>query len=501
MGSAETNTDSDVGRSDAYRRDLLANIRPPDWRNPQPAGAYELLVLGAGPAGLLAARGAAMLGRKVALIERNLLGGNCLNTGCVPSKALIRTSRLYARMREARELGATQADEVRADAVAAMQRIRRLQTRLSRADSAYRLRDRGIDLYFGAGRFAGPTRVAVDDGSVLSFKKALVATGAQPMDPDIPGLAKTGYWTNETIFNLNATPRRLLVIGGGPLGCELAQAFCRLGSQVTIAQDDPMFLPREERDAAQILAESMANDGVQTYLNTQVVAVRAQGKEKIVDLVNEDHKISVCVDEILAGIGRSPNVGALALEAAQVEYDATSGIRVNDFLQTSNPRIYAAGDVCLEHKFTHMADASARIVLHNALLRGRRRLSSLTVPWCTYTDPEIAHVGLYVREAREQSIPVETYTILMHDVDRAVTDGDESGFLKIHLQDGTDRILGATIVARRAGEMINELSLAITAGIGLRKLGQVVHAYPTQSLAIKMAADAYLLQRLRKPVR
>ena len=385
---------------------------------------------------------------------------------------------------------------MRADAVAAMQRIRRLQARLSRSDSACRLRERGVDLYFGTGAFISPSQLRVDDAALLTFKKALVATGARPASPAIPGLEEAGYWTNETIFNLDATPARLLVIGGGPLGCELAQAFCRLGSQVTIAQDDPMFLPGEERDAAQILAESMANDGVHTYLNTAVVAVRTQGKEKIIELMNEDNKMTVRADEILTGIGRVPNVSGLGLEAAQVEYDTVSGIRVNDFLQTTNPRIYAAGDVCLEHKFAHMADATARIVLHNALLRGRRRLSALTVPWCTYTDPEIAHVGLYVREARQQSIPVETLTVLMHDVDRAVTDGDESGFLKIHLRDGTDKILGATIVARRAGEMINELSLAITAGIGLRKLGQVVHAYPTQSLAVKMAADAYHRKRL-----
>jgi pyruvate/2-oxoglutarate dehydrogenase complex dihydrolipoamide dehydrogenase (E3) component len=487
-----------AARSDPASQEFLENVRPPAWRNPQPSGIYDLVILGAGPAGLLAARGAATLGRKVALIERNLLGGNCLNVGCVPSKALIRTSRLYARIRDAQSLGVAGRIELRADDVAALQRIRRLQTRLSRADSAYRLRERGVDLFFGTGVFAGPSQVTVDNGAALTFKKALVATGARPLRPQIPGLEEAGYWTNETIFNLEATPARLVVIGGGPLGCELAQAFCRLGSQVTIAQDEPMFLPGEERDAAQILAESMASDGVQTHLNTKVVGVRTEGKQKIVSLVSEDNKMTVQTDEILAGIGRVPNVEGMGLEAARVKYDTVSGIRINDFLQTTNPRIYAAGDVCLERKFTHMADATARMVLHNALLRGRYRLSALTVPWCTYTDPEIAHVGLYVREAREQSIPVNTFTILMHDVDRAVTDGDEAGFLKIHLREGTDKILGATIVARRAGEMINELSLAITAGIGLRKLGRVVHAYPTQSLAVKMAADAYHRQRLSK---
>jgi pyruvate/2-oxoglutarate dehydrogenase complex dihydrolipoamide dehydrogenase (E3) component len=490
-------TDESSAGSLPLNHEFLDNIRPAAWRNPEPAGTYDLVILGAGPAGLLAARGAATLGRKVALIERDLLGGNCLNFGCVPSKALIRTSLLYARMRDAQDLGIPRPDGINIDVRADMRRIRRIQTRISRVDSAHRLCEAGVDVFFGPAKFAGSASVTVN-GTILRFKKALIATGARPLTPAIPGLGEAGYWTNENVFDLDAIPRRLLVVGGGPLGCELAQAFCRLGSHVIIAQDEPMFLPGEERDAAQILSDSLARDGVEIHLNTQVVAVRTQGGDKVVDLVSDDSRTSVYVDEILTGIGRAPNVENMALEAAKVEYDRAAGIHVNDYLQTTNARIYAAGDVCLARKFTHMADATARIVLHNALLRGRRRLSVLTVPWCTYTDPEIAHVGLYVREAREQAIPVKTFTILMHDVDRAVTDGDEEGFLKIHVREGTDRILGATIVARRAGEMINELSLAITAGIGLGQLGQVIHAYPTQSGAIKMAADAYYRTRLRE---
>jgi pyruvate/2-oxoglutarate dehydrogenase complex dihydrolipoamide dehydrogenase (E3) component len=493
-------TRASAGPPNAERSALLENVHPSNWRNPEPPACYDFAVVGAGPAGLLAARGAATLGRKVALIERNLLGGNCLNVGCVPSKALIRSSRLYARMREAQGLGVPGPDGIRTDVAAAMQRIRRLQARLSRADSATRLREHGVDVYFGAARFAGPTQINCA-GAVLRFKKALIATGSRPMTPAIPGLIQAGYWTNEDVFNLEAVPRRLLVIGGGPVGCELAQAFCRLGAHVIIAQDEAMFLPGEERDAAQILSDSLARDGVEIHLNSQVASVRRSGEHKVVEVVSDDSRNSVEVDEILTGIGREPNVEHMDLEAARVEYDTTMGIHVNDFLQTSNARIYAAGDVCLAHKFTHMADATARIVLHNALLRGRRRLSALTVPWCTYTDPEIAHVGLYVREARERKIAVKTFTILMHDVDRAVTDGDEEGFLKIHVKDGTDEILGATVVARFAGEMINELSLAITAGIGLEELGHVIHAYPTRAGAIKLAADAYFRMRLKDAAR
>jgi pyruvate/2-oxoglutarate dehydrogenase complex dihydrolipoamide dehydrogenase (E3) component len=497
QGHAMHHDESPPGGSpdDRFQSALVDNVHPPAWRNPNPADTYNLVIIGAGPAGLVAARGAAALGAKVALIERGLLGGDCLNMGCVPSKAIIRTSRLYAEMRAAEDFGAQVPGSIGIDFPSVMERMRRVQTRISRADSARGLSAQGIDVYFGDARFAGPRAVTVD-GKLLRFKKALIATGARPMAPPIPGLVGSGYLTNENVFGLTECPQRLLVIGGGPLGCELAQAFCRLGSHVIIAQNDPMFLPKEERDAAQILSDALARDGVEIHLNTEVVAVRMEGGKKVADLASDDNKISVSVDEILAGIGRVPNVERMNLEAAGVRYDSEAGILVNDFLQTTNSRIYAAGDVCLEHKFTHAADAAARIVVQNALFLGRRRLSALTIPWCTYTDPEIAHVGLYVREAREKAIPVKTFTILLHDVDRAVTDGEEEGFVKIHVKEGTDRILGATIVARHAGEMINGLSLAITSGIGLRSLARVIHTYPTQAEAIKMAADAYNRARL-----
>lgn len=479
---------------------LLGNVHPPDWQNPVPRTNYNLVVIGAGPAGLVAARAAAALGAKVALVERSLIGGDCLNMGCIPSKAIIRTARVYAEMGYAETFGAQPPRGIGVDFPRVMERMRRIRTRISRADSARRLSEAGIDVFFGTARFAGPSAVTVG-GETLTFKKALIATGARPMTPSIPGLAEAGYLTNENVFDLIECPPRLMIIGGGPLGCESAQAFCRLGSHVIIAQDDPMFLPKEERDAAQILSDSLARDGVEIHLNTGVVAVRTEGRSKIVDLVSDDNRVSVPVDEILAGIGRAPNVEGMDLEAAGVRYDTQTGVLVDDFLQTSNPRIYAAGDVCLEHKFTHTADASARIVVQNALFLGRKRLSALTIPWCTYTDPEIAHVGLYVREARERAIPVKTFTVLMHDVDRAVTDGEEEGFVKIHVKDGTDRILGATVVARHAGEMINGLSLAITSGIGLRALARVIHTYPTQAEAFKMAADAYTRTRLTPAIK
>ncbi len=484
-----------VAPSSAPERERRENVHPDGWRNPVPAARYNLVVIGAGTAGLVAAHAAAALGAKVALIERHLLGGDCLNVGCVPSKAIIRTSRLYAEMRHATQYGAQIPGDIRVDFSAVMQRMRGIRARISRADSVRRLTEDGVDVFFGEACFTGTEALTVD-GTTLRFKKAMIATGSRPDTASIPGLVEAGYLTNENVFDLTELPRRLLVIGGGPLGCELAQAFCRFGSQVTIVQEMPMFLPKEERDAAQLLSDAFARDGIEVRLDTQVASVRVENGHKRVDLVNQGHSDTLSVDAILAGVGRLPNVEGLNLPAAGVECDETTGVRVNDFLQTSNPRIYAAGDACLEHKFTHTADASARIVVRNALFLGRQRQSALTIPWCTYTDPEIAHVGLYVRQAHNKDISVKTFTIPMHDVDRAIADGEEAGFVKIHVKEGTDRILGATIVARHAGEMINEVTLAMVAGIGLRTLARVIHAYPTQGEAIKKAADAYNRTRL-----
>ncbi|HEX4959713.1 MAG TPA: mercuric reductase [Thermoanaerobaculia bacterium] len=486
---------SELLPNDPYDAELLAHARPPGWTNPTPARRYNLVVLGAGTAGLVTAAGAAALGAKVALVEKNLLGGDCLNFGCVPSKALLRSARFYADLRDAARFTGSVLAPSEADFAAAMERMRRLRARISHHDSVKRLRDLGVDVFLGEATFVDRRRVEVA-GATLTFKKAVVATGSHAAHPAIDGLEEAGYQTNETIFDLTERPRRLLVVGGGPLGCELAQAFSRLGCEVTIASQEPYFLPGEERDAAEILADSLRRDGIDVRLNTQVKSVTREGGEKRARLIDYDQDTTVAMDEILVGVGRIPNVLGLNLEAAGVLFDQENGVRVNDYLQTANRNVYAAGDVAVERKYTHMADATARIVIQNALFWGRKKLSSLTIPWCTYTDPEIAHVGVYVKEAREQGFGMKTFTVPMSEVDRAVLDGEEEGFVKIHVREGSDTILGATIVARHAGEMINEISLAMVAGIGLKTVSQVIHSYPTQAEAIRKAGDAYNRTRL-----
>ncbi len=478
---------------DALNEALVANAHPPEWANPAPAPRYNLVVLGAGTAGLVTALGAAGLGAKVALVERHLLGGDCLNVGCVPSKCLIRSSRVVADLRDAEAYGVRKGGS-EADFPAVMERMRRLRSRISVHDSAERVRSLGVDLFFGQGRFVSEDAVEVE-GRVLRFRKAVIATGARAVQPPVPGLVEAGFLTNETVFSLTERPRRLAVFGAGPLGCELAQAFRRLGSEVTIIERHGQFLAREDPDAARILADSFRRDGIRMLLNTEVQSVERTAAGKLLHTVTDVPEV-IAVDEILVGAGRAPNVEDLGLEKVGVVFDSRAGVVVNDRLQTTNPRVYAAGDVCLRHKFTHTADASARIVIQNALFWGRKRLSALTVPWCTYTDPEIAHVGLYERDAEEQGIALATFSVPLDDVDRAVLDGESEGFVKIQVRKGTDRIIGATIVARHAGEMISEISLAMVGGLGLRTIAAVIHPYPTQAEGIKRAADAFNRSRL-----
>ncbi|MGH7381538.1 MAG: mercuric reductase [Candidatus Methylomirabilales bacterium] len=479
---------------DEHNRVLLANVHPPDWEDPEPAARYNLVVIGAGTAGLVTAAGGAGLGARVALIEKHLLGGDCLNVGCIPSKCVIRSSRVVGEIQRVPDLGVHVPPGTEADFAAVMERMRRLRARISHHDSVRRFQELGVDVFLGEGRFTGRDTVAVN-GKTLRFSRAVIATGARPAAPPIPGLAEAGYLTNETVFSLTELPRRLAVIGAGPIGCEMAQAFRRLGAEVWLLEAQDQILTREDRDAAEILKQAFVRDGVHLVLGCTILRVERRGPEKLIQCERDGTQDGLAVDEILVGAGRAPNVEGLNLEAAGVGY-TRDGVQVNDYLQTTNSRIYAAGDICLPHKFTHTADATARIVLQNALFLGRKKVSALVIPWCTYTDPEIAHVGMSEGDALRRGIAVDTFVRPLREVDRAIADGEEDGFVKVHVKKGTDRILGATIVARHAGEMLSEITVAMVGNLGLKTIANVIHPYPTQAEAIRQVADAFNRTRL-----
>jgi pyruvate/2-oxoglutarate dehydrogenase complex dihydrolipoamide dehydrogenase (E3) component len=489
---------------DEHNRALLENVHPPHWINPTPDGRYNLVVIGAGTAGLVSAAGAAGLGARVALVERALMGGDCLNVGCVPSKTLLRSAKLMGELRDAARLGVRVPDGAAADFPAVMERVRRVRAGISPHDSARRFRDElGVDVFLGDARFVGSRAVEVA-GTTLTFSRAVIATGARALVPPIEGLVETGFLTNETVFSLTELPSRLAVVGGGPIGCELAQAFRRLGAEVTILEMGRQFLPREDPDAAGLLRASLERDGVAIRLECRLTRVASTGAGKELTFEHNGSSETLVADEILVGVGRAPNVEGLGLEDAGIRADR-QGVAVDDFLRTTNPRVYAAGDVCMAHKFTHAADFAARTVVQNALFSfgpfGRKRLSALTIPWCTYTDPEIAHVGLSEREAAERGIAIDTFVRQLADVDRARTDGEEDGFVKLHVRKGSDRILGGTVVARHAGELLGEVAVAMAAGLGLGRLASVIHPYPTQAEAIRQLGDAYNRTRLTPGVK
>jgi pyruvate/2-oxoglutarate dehydrogenase complex dihydrolipoamide dehydrogenase (E3) component len=490
---------------DKFDRQLLANVQPSDWRNPEPKSSYHLVVIGGGTAGLITASGAAGLGARVALIEAGNMGGDCLNVGCVPSKALLRSAHAAADARNASRLGVRIGGEVSVDFPAVMQRMREIRARIAPHDSAERYQNElGVDVFLGRGSFTGKDTIDVA-GRRLRFRRAVIATGARAFVPPIAGLDETGYLTNESVFDLRDRPRRLLVLGGGPIGCELAQAFQRFGTQVTVVEMMGQILGREDPDAADLVLNAFRREGIDVRLGTRLLRVEKLdgAKRAIVDHAGKEETIAF--DEILVAVGRSPNVSGLDLECVGVEYDLQRGVRVDDQLRTSNPRIFSAGDVCMKYKFTHAADAAARIVIQNALFAlgpiGRRSVAGLTIPWCTYTDPEVAHVGAYAHDSEMTGALLDTYVKDLSEVDRAMTDGNEDGFVKIHTTKGSDRIVGATIVAPHAGDMISEVSVAMASGTGLSKLSGIIHPYPTQADAIRSLGDVYNRKRLTPAVR
>ena len=483
---------------DEHNQRLEANVRPPQWKNRTSSEPYHLVVIGAGTAGLVTAAGAAGLGARVALVERELMGGDCLNVGCVPSKGLIRSARLAATVRDIRN-GRVPSSAAEVSFADAMNRMRRLRARISPADSAKRFAELGVDVCFGKGRFVNGQTIAVtcDDGSenTLEFKKAVIATGARAAAPSISGLDSVAYLTNENLFSLTKLPPRLGVVGSGPIGCEMAQTFARLGSEVYLFERADRILPRADEDAALIVQRALERDGVNLYLNCQDLSVAPSNGNRIaVSVGREGEEARIVVDQLLIAVGRAPNIEGLELNLVDVKHES-QGIQVNDHLQTTNPRIYAAGDVCSKYQFTHAADFMARIVIQNSLFSigplGKRKVRDLVIPWATYTSPEVAHVGISEREANQRGMAIDTYRQELADVDRAILDGQDEGFVKVHTKQGTDQIVGATIVAENAGDLISEITLALVNKIGLAKVGASIHPYPTQAEAIRKLGDQF----------
>ncbi len=476
-----------------FDAELDANVHPGRWTNPAPAARYNLAVVGAGTAGLVCAAAAAGLGAKVALVERNRLGGDCLNVGCVSSKALIRSSRAAREARRAGEFGLS-VPSVDVEFPSVMTRMRRLRAGLAPGDSVARFAAMGVDVFLGDARFVSRDALEVD-GRRIRFARAVIATGARPFLPPIEGLQSAAPLTNETLFDLEELPRRLLVVGGGPVGCEMAQAFAGFGSEVTILSDADRLLPRELPRASTLLQRRFESERIGLGLGVAIRRFEVRDGAKVVHYLHDGKTRSLAFDAVLVAAGRRPSLGDLGLDAAAVAFD-DDGVCVDERLRTSNRRIYAAGDVCSPCKFTHAADAMARVVVQNALFFGRKKARALVIPHCTYTDPEIARVGLTEEEAGRLDIPLTSLTVDLGAVDRAVLDGEAEGFAVLHLRRGTDTIVGATIAASRAGDLLAEVTLAMTSGLGARALASTVHCYPTHGEVVKRLADAYNRQRL-----
>lgn len=497
MTSRESTAPIEMPPPDEHNQQLVRHAHPPNWKNPTPDGVYNLVAIGGGTAGIIAALGAAGLGGKAALVERRLLGGDCLNYGCVPSKALIRAARAVHQARIGETYGVRGSADAQADFAAVMQRMRRLRARISHHDSAQRFTEMGVDVYLGDARFTGPNTVDVA-GRELRFRRCVIATGGRPATPQVPGLEESGYLTNETIFSLTELPRRLLVLGAGPIGTELAQAFRRFGSEVHLVNRGKRLLPREDALAAGVVQRQFESEGIVCHFDATLANVSTTdgpGGARRVTIEKPGGAETVEVDAILVAVGRAPNVEGLGLKAAGVKTNAR-GVEVNDFLQSSNPHIYAAGDVAGSYQFTHAADAMARACIQNAFFFGRKRLSRMVIPRTTYTDPEVAHVGLTLQEAERDGVEVDSYRDELSNVDRAILDGEEDGYAVVHCRKGSGNVVGATIVGSHAGELIGEVSLLMTKGLGLGALSETVHCYPTQVEVLKRIGDQFNRGRL-----
>ncbi len=449
---------------------------------------YDLTILGGGSGGLTAARLAAALGARTLLIEKERLGGECLHSGCVPSKSLIHVARLLQQARAAqRFLGGSRLLDLQMPQVASyiQEVIRQVQATEQQAVS-------GVTVRFGAATFQSPTTLCLDEEPIKSHA-FLIATGSRPALAPISGLQETGYLTNETVFDLTALPSSLAIIGGGPVGVEIGQAFARLGSRVTILQRTERLLPREDPDVSAAIARALQADGVMLLTRTHVMGVSRRGERTVLTVVQDQQERSLEAEAILLAVGRKPNVEGLNLEAAGVVCNA-QGIAVNDFLRTSAPSVFALGDVIGGYHFSHVAAYQASVAVRNALVPwGRKRVDGKLIPWCTFTDPEAARVGFTPAEAEQRYPLVRVVTFPYAQIDRAQTDQEPTGFLKLVLAGKREELVGAHVVGAQAGELLGELTLAMQQRLPLSALRGTIHTYPTLSTGIQqLAFEAYL---------
>ncbi len=452
----------------------------------------DVLVLGGGSAGLVCALGAKTFGCTVALVEAEKLGGDCLNYGCVPSKTLIKTAKIANKIDNAQVYGLENAT---VNFKKIVEHIKEVQATIGVHDSRDRLEKEGILVFFGQPKFINKREVEVDDVTIKA-RKIVIATGSSPKIPEVLGLEKVKYITNRGVFTLKKKPEHLVILGGGPIGIEMAQAFSRLGSKVTIIQRNEHILPREDKEVSQALNDYLETEGVTILTGTNILNAEQKAGKKIVEIERNGKKAVIKGDELLVATGRTPNIEGLDLEKAGVRF-SEKGIKVNRKLQTKNKRIYAAGDVVNGPKFTHVAEYHARAIVRNMLFPGSTKVHYHVLPWVTFTDPELAHVGMTEEEAKIRKIKHKTLKVHMKDVDRAQTESKTEGLAKV-IVTKKGKILGASILAPHGGEILQEFVLAMQTGVKIQQISQTIHPYPTLAQINRKLADQFYAEKLKK---
>jgi pyruvate/2-oxoglutarate dehydrogenase complex dihydrolipoamide dehydrogenase (E3) component len=455
---------------------------------------FDIVVIGGGSGGLVVAAGGAALGAKVALVEKNRLGGDCLWYGCVPSKSLIKSARIAHQMRHADRWALAPASP-RPDLARVMERVAEVISGIEPHDSPERFRSLGVEVLFGAGKFVARDAFEVN-GKKLTAKTFVIATGSRPAVPRLPGIEFTPYLTNETVFDLREPVPSLIIIGAGPIGCEMAQAFRRLGSEVTVVDVAPRILPREDGDAAAVVFAALTAEGIRHHLGAAILSCEGRkGDIRVRVRAADGTPIQLLGTHLLLAAGRLANVEGLGLDAGGVELDNGKLVLGDEGLRTTNPDVYVIGDAAGGLQFTHLAEHHAGILLRHAIFRMRWTKPSPVVPWCTYTDPELARVGLSEADAKHHGIAHRVYRFAFDDIDRARAEGETAGFAKI-VTDPRGKLLGATIVGAHAGELIAEYVLAVATGMNAKELTGVIHAYPTLAQINRRVADQRLKEGL-----